>query len=265
LIWNDLSVCTKNGTFLVKNCSGRIPNGHLCGLLGPSGAGKVGQTRTRFAKRTLCDVSTEMHKKNIPTASGNFSSFLTIISLFFQSTMLSALGGTLAASVVSSSHGSTASSTSINGLHMTGDICYVSEDSTATSNNNKMPTRFQHLDIQSGKVAWLPQKDHFFNMLTVQETLELAAFLELPHHSPTQRQRRISTIMDSLGLTKLQHRPIGEQESGLWHNGLSGGEKRRLSLAVELISSPKLFLGDEPTTGLVRQHNNNNKRQQMKS
>jgi hypothetical protein len=54
LIWNDLSVCTKNGTFLVKNCSGRIPNGHLCGLLGPSGAGKVGQTRTRFAKRTLC-------------------------------------------------------------------------------------------------------------------------------------------------------------------------------------------------------------------
>jgi energy-coupling factor transporter ATP-binding protein EcfA2 len=218
----------------------------------------------------VCDVSTEMHKKYKHTASGSFSSFLTIFSLFFQSTMLSALGGTLAASVVSSSHGSTASSTSINGLHMTGDICYVPEDSTATSNNNsnnKMPTRFQHLDVQSGKVAWLPQKDHFFNMLTVQETLELAAFLELPYHSPTQRQRRISTIMDSLGLTKLQHRPIGEQESGLWHNGLSGGEKRRLSLAVELISSPKLFLGDEPTTGLVRQHNNNknNKRQQMKS
>jgi ABC-type uncharacterized transport system fused permease/ATPase subunit len=41
LVWNDLSVRTQNGTFLVQNCHGMIPNGHLCGLLGPSGAGKV--------------------------------------------------------------------------------------------------------------------------------------------------------------------------------------------------------------------------------
>lgn len=46
LVWKDLSVRTRkrmNGstTFLLQNCSGMIPNGHLCGLLGPSGAGKV--------------------------------------------------------------------------------------------------------------------------------------------------------------------------------------------------------------------------------
>ena len=54
--------------------------------------------------------------------------------------------------------------------------------------------------------------------------------------------------MDSLGLTKLRDRRIGNSAT---HNGLSGGEQRRLSLALELLASPKLFIGDEPTSGLV--------------
>ena len=41
LYWNDLSVQTTDGAFLLHNCNGFIPDGQMCGILGPSGAGKV--------------------------------------------------------------------------------------------------------------------------------------------------------------------------------------------------------------------------------
>jgi ABC-type lipoprotein export system ATPase subunit len=140
-----------------------------------------------------------------------------------KSTTLAALGGTISSS---------------SGLQVNGEVLYYSVEKHTTEN----------LQVQGGRVAWLQQKDIFFNMLSVQETLELAAFLELPQFTEPQRVRRVRNTMDSLGLTQLQDRSIGDSSM---HKGLSGGERRRLSLALELIASPKLFIGDEPTSGLV--------------
>ena len=179
LFWNDLSVQSADGNYLLAYFNGFIPSGTICGILGPSGAGK--------------------------------------------STTLASLGGTISP---------------YSGLQVTGDVLYYDSDKHTS----------EHLQVQGGQVAWLQQKDNFFSMLTVKETLELAAFLELPQFTELQRLRRVNGILDSLGLSKLKDRKIGDSAM---HQGLSGGERRRLSLALELISSPKLFIGDEPTSGLV--------------
>jgi ABC-type multidrug transport system ATPase subunit/ABC-type multidrug transport system permease subunit len=139
-----------------------------------------------------------------------------------KSTTLSALGGTISSSSRSK---------------VSGEIFYYEKDICSK----------ESLKVQGGYVAWMQQQDTFFEMLSVEETLQLAAFLELPEHSLIQRRQRVASVMESLGLVKLKNRKIGKSAS---HNSLSGGEKRRLSLALELISVSKLFLADEPTSGL---------------
>jgi ABC-type multidrug transport system ATPase subunit len=139
-----------------------------------------------------------------------------------KSTLISSLGGTISSS---------------SGLQVNGESFYYDKEKETK----------ESLKVQGGRVAWMQQNDNFFDMLTVFETLQLASFLELPRFSEKQRRRRVKSIMESLGLMKLKDRRIGDSTV---HNGLSGGEKRRLSLALELVSVPKLFLADEPSSGL---------------
>ena len=103
-----------------------------------------------------------------------------------------------------------------------------------------------------GQVAFLQQSDHFFSMLTTRETLELASFLEVPHVSRKVRSMKVDSTLDALGLRHVAHRAIGDSSAGSGGPRLSGGEKRRLSVGVELMtaSTLHLFLADEATTGL---------------
>jgi ABC-type multidrug transport system ATPase subunit len=102
--------------------------------------------------------------------------------------------------------------------------------------------------VPVNQVAWLQQKDDFFGMLTVEETLLLAAFLELPHLAAPHRQQLVQNHLDALGLAHAADRRIGDYVGG--GSRLSGGERRRLSVALELLTEKQLVLADEPTSGL---------------
>lgn len=96
-------------------------------------------------------------------------------------------------------------------------------------------------------VALLRQHDLFFNLLTPRETMNFATFLQLDLN-PKEHQKIVDTTLDKLGLRHVENMTIGHATHH--HGCLSGGERRRLSVALELVSNPKVFIADEPTSGL---------------
>jgi len=103
------------------------------------------------------------------------------------------------------------------------------------------------LDPQVHHIGFVPQEDIFFSNLTVMETLEMAAALQLPRQmTPDQRTGRVQEVLKMLSLTQCAHTMVG----GAKVRGISGGEKKRLSIGLELLSEPSVILLDEPTTGL---------------
>lgn len=81
--------------------------------------------------------------------------------------------------------------------------------------------------------------------MTVRECLEFAAKLKLPG-SLDSKLARVDTIIAELRLSKCANTKIG----GPLIKGVSGGERKRTSIGVELITDPNLIFLDEPTTGL---------------
>ncbi|KAI5401289.1 variant 3, ABC transporter G member 7 [Lathyrus oleraceus] len=99
----------------------------------------------------------------------------------------------------------------------------------------------------SYKFAYVRQEDLFFSQLTVRETLSLAIELQLPNISSVEeRDEYVNNLLFKLGLVSCADTNVGDAKV----RGISGGEKKRLSLACELLASPSVIFADEPTTGL---------------
>jgi ABC-type multidrug transport system ATPase subunit len=81
--------------------------------------------------------------------------------------------------------------------------------------------------------------------MSVRECLEFAAKLKLVG-TMEQKMARVEKVIADLKLTKCQNTKIG----GPLVKGVSGGERKRTSIGVELITDPSLIFLDEPTTGL---------------
>ncbi len=95
--------------------------------------------------------------------------------------------------------------------------------------------------------AYVEQEDALVGSLTVRETLNFAARLSLPSSvSKLERIQRIEALLTAFGLAGQANNLIGTPI----RKGISGGQKRRVSVAAQLITSPKLLFLDEPTSGL---------------
>mmetsp|Transcript_59169 Transcript_59169/g.118763 ORF Transcript_59169/g.118763 Transcript_59169/m.118763 type:complete len:607 (-) Transcript_59169:230-2050(-) len=90
------------------------------------------------------------------------------------------------------------------------------------------------------RMRYVQQEDSLCGILSVRETLTLATRLA---GAPLSRAE---DLLQELGLTVCQDTNVGT----IFFKGISGGQKRRLSIAVELVSNPTLLLLDEPTSGL---------------
>ncbi|XP_015070384.1 ABC transporter G family member 11-like [Solanum pennellii] len=102
-------------------------------------------------------------------------------------------------------------------------------------------------NLSFGTAAYVTQDDTLIGTLTVRETISYSARLRLPDRMPWLEKRTLieSTIIE-MGLQDCADTVIGN-----WHlRGISGGEKRRVSIALEILMRPRLLFLDEPTSGL---------------
>ncbi|KAK7337002.1 hypothetical protein VNO77_17558 [Canavalia gladiata] len=95
--------------------------------------------------------------------------------------------------------------------------------------------------------AYVMQDDLLFPMLTVEETLMFSAEFRLPRSlSKSKKKARVQALIDQLGLRNAATTVIGDEG----HRGVSGGERRRVSIGIDIIHDPIVLFLDEPTSGL---------------
>ncbi|OAY85537.1 ABC transporter G family member 16 [Ananas comosus] len=95
--------------------------------------------------------------------------------------------------------------------------------------------------------AYVMQDDLLYPMLTVRETLTYAAEFRLPRSmSRARKESRVQALIDQLGLRRAADTIIGDEG----HRGVSGGERRRVSIGIDIVHDPMVLFLDEPTSGL---------------
>jgi ABC-type multidrug transport system ATPase subunit/pSer/pThr/pTyr-binding forkhead associated (FHA) protein len=101
---------------------------------------------------------------------------------------------------------------------------------------------YRHLDSLKQSIGYVPQDDIIHRELTVYRTLYYVARLRLSRDVSTKEiDQIVNEVMDVTGLSERRDVPVGQ---------LSGGQRKRVSIAVELITKPSVIFLDEPTSGL---------------
>jgi ABC transport system ATP-binding/permease protein len=103
-------------------------------------------------------------------------------------------------------------------------------------------------DALRGSIGYVPQDDIVHPELTVWEAVRYSAKFRLPpDYSEDEIDRRVLTTLQQLGLENVKHLQIGKPEKKV----LSGGQRKRVNIAMELVTDPVIMFLDEPTSGLA--------------
>ncbi|RDW73358.1 hypothetical protein BP6252_07265 [Coleophoma cylindrospora] len=98
-------------------------------------------------------------------------------------------------------------------------------------------------------VGFVDQEDTMLPTLTVHETIMTSALLRLPRDmGVSAKEQRVYEVEKQLGISHIKDSLIGSEDGN--GRGISGGEKRRVGIACELVTSPSILFLDEPTSGL---------------
>ena len=101
---------------------------------------------------------------------------------------------------------------------------------------------YSNFDVVQNEIGYVPQRDIIHYELTVYQALNYAARLRMPSDTnKEERHQRIIQVLEDLDLIERKDTPISR---------LSGGQIKRVSIGVELLTKPGLFFLDEPTSGL---------------
>lgn len=101
---------------------------------------------------------------------------------------------------------------------------------------------YEHYNSYKNVLGYVPQQDIVYDTLTVEKMLIYASKLRMPEDtSEEELMERVRQVIEDVELSGREHVFIKQ---------LSGGQKKRVSIAVELLADPKLFFLDEPTSGL---------------
>ncbi|CAF3290404.1 unnamed protein product [Rotaria sp. Silwood2] len=95
-------------------------------------------------------------------------------------------------------------------------------------------------------VGYVVQEDICSGTLTVRENLYFSISLRFPEKlSASEKDERVNAVLEEVGLQGCANTRVGTE----FHRGISGGEKKRTCIGMELVLSPKILFLDEPTTG----------------
>lgn len=125
---------------------------------------------------------------------------------------------------------------------LTGKAHYGQVGGRATMNGHQPNVK----DIRH-EVGFVPQDDIVNDILTVRDNISWSAWLRLPADwSSSRKTDIIDDVISLLGLAHIQHSVVGSVEK----RGISGGQRKRVNIGMELAADPSVLFLDEPTSGL---------------